>query len=73
MHIRITTDPMTLNEVNNPDSHPCIYEGDGMNGLEIYFETEESRDQFLAWKHDQDSDDLITLKGDSSEDYIAEG
>ncbi|MDH5765028.1 MAG: hypothetical protein OEZ38_03345 [Gammaproteobacteria bacterium] len=73
MHIRITTDPMTFNEVTNPDSHPCIYEGDGMNGLEIYFETEESRDQFLAWKHDQDSNDLITLTGNDSDDYIAEG
>ncbi len=71
MHIRVTTDPITMNEVPNPDTHPCVYEGDGVNGLEIYFENENTRDEFLAWG--QEHDHRITLQGDDSADYVAEG
>jgi hypothetical protein len=35
MHIRTTTDPITLHDVPDPDNHPCLYEGDGENGLGI--------------------------------------
>ena len=37
MIIRTTTDPISMNEVSDPESHPCVYDGDGENGLEIYF------------------------------------
>ena len=73
MHIRVTTDPVSLNDVTDPESHPCIYQGDGNNGLEIYFETESNRDQFLAWEHDHENDEMIILRGDDSDNYIAEG
>ena len=69
MIIRTTLDPISLHEVPDPENHPCIYEGDGENGLEIYFETEENRQTYLNLKPDQH----ITVKGDDSEDYIAEG
>ncbi|TNF35493.1 MAG: hypothetical protein EP315_05775 [Gammaproteobacteria bacterium] len=71
MHIRITTDPITQQEVTNPEQHPCVYEGDGVDGLEIYFENEQTRDEFLLWKQNQDG--RIALKGDTSDDYVAEG
>jgi len=71
MNIRITTDPMTQHDVRNPDLHPCLYQGDGENGLEIYFEDEDSRQSFLAWQGEVDHQ--ITLKGSDSEDYVAEG
>ena len=73
MHIRVTTDPISLNDVSDPESHPCIYEGDGNDGLEIYFENETNRDQFLAWEHEQDNNEMIVLRGNDSDDYIAEG
>lgn len=73
MHIRVTTDPVSLNEVHDPENHPCIYEGDGNDGLEIYFENESNRDEFLAWEHEQDDDGMIVLTGDDSDNYIAEG
>ena len=38
-----TTDPISLREVSDPECHPCVYEGDGDNGIEIYFENEEKR------------------------------
>lgn len=71
MNIRVTTDPMTLQDVPNPDLHPCLYQGDGENGLEIYFEDEESRQSFLAWQ--EEDNHQIALNGSDSEDYVAEG
>ena len=71
MIIRVTTDPMTLHEVPNPEAHPCVYDGDGDNGLEIYFESEQSKQDYLNWNKDEDH--KITLQGNSSEDYVAEG
>lgn len=71
MHIKVTTDPMTQREVMHPETHPCHYEGDGDNGLEIYFETDASMQNFLSWQ--QDDDHKITLCGNNTDDYIAEG
>ena len=48
MHIRTTTDPISGNEVSNPETAPCVYDGDGENGLEIYFESEPDRQAYLA-------------------------
>ena len=69
MHIRSTTDPITLKDVPNPETHPCVYDGDGDNGLEVYFETEENREQYLRMKVGEP----LALKGDDSADYVAEG
>ena len=73
MHIRVTTDPMSMREVENPHMQPCVYRGDGENGLEIYFESEVNRLAFIEWERDKKEDHQITLKGDSSADYVAEG
>ena len=69
MHIRSTIDPISLHEVSNPESHPCLYEGDGENGVEVYFETMEHLREYQAMK----VGDSKVLMGDSSEDYVAEG
>lgn len=71
MHIRTTMDPITLNEVPDPESHPCLYEGDGEDGLEIYFENEENRQEYL--RLGTEADTRIVLQGNDSEDYVAEG
>lgn len=71
MHIRTTTDPMTLHDVSDMAEPPCIYQGDGDDGLEIYFESEQSRQQYLDMF--MDDDDRIVLRGNDSADYIAEG
>jgi len=71
MHIRVTTDPITLKEVHDLKNHPCHYEGDGDNGLEIYFENEKNLSEFLKWEHDDDH--KISLQGNNSSDYVAEG
>ena len=69
MIIRTTTDPISNREVLNPDDHPCVYDGDGENGLEIYFENEQNRQMYL----NMEMEGNIVLKGDDSDDYVAEG
>jgi len=69
MHIRTTTDPITLHEVDNPEVHPCLYEGDGENGLEIYFESEANRRAYLAMELEEQK----VVQGSDCDDYVAEG
>ena len=69
MMIRSTTDPMTLIDIEDPENHPCLYDGDGDNGLEISFENEENMRAYMALGRDH----LIVLRGDDSDDYVAEG
>jgi hypothetical protein len=69
MHIRTTTDPVSLADVPDPDNHPCLYEGDGDNGLEIYFENEENKRIYM----EMELEDRKVLTGNSTDDYIAEG
>jgi hypothetical protein len=69
MHIRTTLDPVSLHEVNDPDSYPCLYEGGGKNSLEIYFENEENKKAYM----EMELEDKNVLIGNDTEDYIAEG
>lgn len=69
MLICTTTDPMTLNDVPSSDTHPSLFEGDSENGLQIYFESEATRREYLELK----PHDPLILEGNDSEDYIAEG
>lgn len=69
MIIRTTTDPMTLRDVPDPENHPCLYEGDGTNGVEIYFETEENRRMY----QELEPGDPKIVQGNDTDDYVAEG
>jgi hypothetical protein len=69
MHIRSTTDPITLNDVPDPEHHPCLYEGDGEDGLEIYFESEETKRMYM----DMELADRKVVVGNDTDDYVAEG
>lgn len=42
-----TTDPITLNDVSNPENHPFVVEGEGGNALKIYFESEDTKKAYL--------------------------
>jgi hypothetical protein len=44
----VTRDPMTLNDVANLATAPWIIEGKGDNEMKIYFESEESKQEYLA-------------------------
>ncbi|MEN8180215.1 MAG: hypothetical protein ABFS39_16565 [Pseudomonadota bacterium] len=69
MNIRTTTDPITLRDVPDPEMHPCVYEGDGENGVEIYFESESTKQAYL----EMELEDRKVLIGNDTDDYVAEG
>jgi len=69
MNIRCTMDPISWHEVTNLDAAPCLYEGDGENGIEIYFDNEVDREIYRTLGQDH----RIVLEGNDSDDYIAEG
>lgn len=69
MHIRSTLDPISHRDVPNPEEHPCLYEGDGDNGVEIYFENEDNLQQYINMK----LKDKKVLVGNDSDDYLSEG
>ncbi|MES9963476.1 MAG: hypothetical protein ABW116_08030 [Candidatus Sedimenticola sp. 20ELBAFRAG] len=69
MHLRTTTDPISLHDVPDPEEHPCVYEGDGDHGIEIYFENEENRETYLA----MEMEDEKIVCGNDTDDYVAEG
>lgn len=41
------TDPVTGHTVEQTDGHPYVMEGEGDDTLKIYFESEETRQQYL--------------------------
>jgi hypothetical protein len=69
MHIRSTIDPISANDVVNPETHPCLYEGDGENGVEVYFESAEN---LRAYQSIEVGGHKV-IEGNSSADYVAEG
>jgi hypothetical protein len=69
MHIRTTTDPISLHDVPDCKNHPCLYEGDGDNGLEIYFENDRNRNIYMH----MEMEGKKIISGNDTDDYIAEG
>jgi len=69
MLIHTTTDPMTARDVPDPERHPKLFEGDSLNCLEIFFESDQTRREYIELK----SHDPKVLMGNDAEDYVAEG
>jgi hypothetical protein len=69
MNIRTTTDPITLKDISEPEQHPYLYEWDGINGLEIYFENEYTRQLYLEMQ----LQDRKVIAGNDSADYVPQG
>jgi hypothetical protein len=55
-----TTDPMTMRDVTDPDTHPYVIEGTGDNALKIYFESEETRREYLDLEVECPGNDFTT-------------
>ena len=45
--ITITRDPITLNDVTDLASAPCLVEGSGSGAMKIYFESEANKQAYL--------------------------
>jgi hypothetical protein len=46
--ITVTKDPITLNDVTDLDNAPSVIEGSGSSAMQIYFESEANRQEYLA-------------------------
>ena len=53
-----TTDPISLVDIHNPDSHPFVIEGEGENALKIYFENEANKNAYLGIEAEQSVDNV---------------
>mgnify|MGYP001544822426 FL=1 len=45
--ITTTLDPITLNDVTDPENAPYVIEGEGDGAIRIYFESEQNRQAYL--------------------------
>ena len=59
-----TTDPISLVDIQDPESHPFVVEGDGDNALKIYFENEENRQDYLGIEMENLDDDSESILDD---------
>jgi len=53
-----TTDPVSLVDVQNPEAHPFVIEGNGDNALKIYFENEENKQTYLGIEAEYTDDEF---------------
>jgi hypothetical protein len=59
--ITTTLDPISLNDVKDPENAPYVIEGEGQNSLKIYFESEQNKQEYLNTPM-HGSDDMAGLK-----------
>ncbi len=43
-----TTDPITLKDIQNPEGHPFVIDGEGPTAIKIYFENEDNKKAYLG-------------------------
>ena len=55
-----TTDPITLNDVSDPESHPFVIEGQGDSAIKIYFESEETKKEYMDIAVEHPGEDFQT-------------
>jgi len=55
-----TTDPISLVDIRNPETHPFVIEGEGENALKIYFENEANKNAYLGIEVDHPDEDFET-------------
>ncbi len=55
-----TTDPITGEDISNPEVKPFIIEGEGPLAVKVYFESEETRRLYLDIEVEHPGQDLRT-------------
>ncbi|UCC56006.1 MAG: hypothetical protein JSU75_11815 [Gammaproteobacteria bacterium] len=66
-----TTDPITGEDLVNPETKPFIIEGKGHLAVKIYFESEETRRAYLDIKIEHPDDDF-TVNPDNPDPVVAD-
>ena len=68
-HMISTTDPITGNDVNDLAGHPYVVEGDHYTDITLYFESEETRDAYLAIPVERPGKDLSINLDNPTDNY----
>ena len=68
-HITRTTDPITGKDTKDPTGHPYVVEGDHHNGITVYFESNESREAYLAIPVQRPGQDLSINLDNPTDNY----
>lgn len=68
-HMISTTDPITGKEIDDPTGHPYVVEGDHYSDITVYFETDESRDAYLAIPVECPGEDLSVNLDNPTDNY----
>ncbi len=55
-----TTDPITLNDIPDPENHPYVIEGEGDSALKIYFESEKTKKEYMDIAVEHPGEDFET-------------
>jgi hypothetical protein len=66
-----TTDPMTGEDLVNPETKPFVVEGQGHLAVKIYFESEESRRAYLNIEVEHPGNDF-TVNLDNPDPNVAD-
>ncbi len=55
-----TTDPITLCDIPDPEGHPFVIEGEGDTAIKIYFESEDTKREYLEIQVEHPGKDFET-------------
>lgn len=55
-----TTDPITMRDVPDPEHHPFLVEGEGPNAIKIYFESEDTKREYMDISVEHPGSDFST-------------
>lgn len=55
-----TTDPISLHDVENPEQHPFVIDGEGESAIKIYFENEENKRIYMDIDVEHPGNDFTT-------------
>ncbi len=69
VHMISTTDPITGNDIEDPTGHPYVVEGDHYNDITVYFESDESREAYLAIPVQRPGHDLSINLDNPTDNY----
>ena len=68
-HMISTTDPITGADISDPTGQPFVVEGDHYNDITIYFESEVTRDAYMAIPVERHGLDISVSLDNPTDDY----
>lgn len=67
------TDPMTGNTITDVEGHPFVIEGEQDEGIKIYFESEETKKEYLEIQEEHPENEMQKTLDNPTDEINAEG